>query len=148
MTWAFVVGVVFYRVRAVFSRVFNRLERPERVAGGTLGATSASKAWAASRLHAGEDVLVGLDGEGDVGVTEPFADHLHRDEVLDEQGAVGVAEVVQSDHGDAGAADDPLEGLGEGVGVDLSAVGVGEHPSGIIDADGVVFGGLEGPPAA
>ena len=32
--------------------------------------------------------------------------------------------------------------------MDGLAVGVGEHPSGIVDADGVVLGGLEGPPAA
>jgi hypothetical protein len=43
---------------------------------------------------------------------------------------------------DAGAAGDSLEGLRDGVGVDRSAFGVGEHPSGMVDADGVVFGGF------
>ena len=74
-------------------------------------------------MHAGQHVLVGLDGEGDVGVPEPLADHLDWDAVLDEQRPVGVAEVVQSDHGDAGAAGDPLERLGDGVGVDRLAFG-------------------------
>ena len=54
---------------------------------------------AASLLHAGQDVLVGLDREGDVGVAEPFADDLDGDAFLDEQAAVGVAEVVEPDRG-------------------------------------------------
>lgn len=39
--------------------------------------------------HAGEQVLVGVDGEGDVGVAEPFADDLDRYAVHDEQRGVG-----------------------------------------------------------
>ena len=48
-------------------------------------------------LHAGEDVLVGLGGEGDVGVAEPLADDFDGDAFLDEQGAVGVALVMEAD---------------------------------------------------
>ena len=83
-----------------------------------------------------------------VGDDVPTMYHANGKQRGDEQGAVGVAEVVQSDHGDAGAAGDPFEGLREGVRVDRSAFGVGEHPAGIVDADRVVFGSLEGPPAA
>ena len=52
-------------------------------------------------LHAGQDVLVGLHREGDVGVPEPLADDLYRDAVLDEQAAVGVAEIMEADRWDA-----------------------------------------------
>ncbi len=45
-------------------------------------------------LHAGQEVLVGLDGERDVGVAETFADHLHVDPVLNEQAPVGMPQVV------------------------------------------------------
>jgi hypothetical protein len=45
-------------------------------------------------LHAGQDVLVGLDGEGDVGVAESLTDDLDGDAFLDEQAPVGVAQVV------------------------------------------------------
>jgi hypothetical protein len=48
-------------------------------------------------LHAGEHVLVGLDGEGRGRVAEAFADDLDRDTGVDEQGRLGVAEVVQAD---------------------------------------------------
>jgi hypothetical protein len=61
-------------------------------------------------LHAGQDVLVGLDGEGRAGVTEPFADDLDRYAGGDEQGAVGVAQVVQADDPDAGSSGDALGG--------------------------------------
>ena len=45
-------------------------------------------------LHAGQDVLVGVDGERWVGVTESLGHDLHRYTGGDEQGAVGVADVV------------------------------------------------------
>ena len=45
---------------------------------------------------------------------------------------MGVAEIVESHRGDAGAAGDPFEGLGECVGMDLSAFGVGEHPAWVV----------------
>jgi hypothetical protein len=45
-------------------------------------------------LHAGQDVLVGVDGERGHGVTESFADHLDRHASLDEQRAVGVAVAI------------------------------------------------------
>jgi len=60
-----------------------------------------------------------------------------------QQGAVGVAQVVEADDRYAGAAGDPLEGLGEGVGVDRLAVAVGEHPCGVVDADRGELGGPE-----
>lgn len=37
------------------------------------------------RLHAGKDVLVGLDGERGLGVTEAFANHLDGHALFDEQ---------------------------------------------------------------
>ncbi|MCZ7528667.1 MAG: hypothetical protein M5U14_21215 [Acidimicrobiia bacterium] len=46
----------------------------------------------ASAAHAGQEVLVGLDGVGDVGVPEPLGHHLHGDAFLDEQAPVRVAE--------------------------------------------------------
>ena len=45
-------------------------------------------------------------------------------------------------------AGDPLECLGDGMRVDGSAFGVGEDPAGIVNANGVVLGGLQCPPAA
>src|SRR5881227_2654084 len=62
-------------------------------------------------LHAGEDVLVGLDGEGRAGVAESFAYDLDGDAGGDEQAGVGMANVVQADDPDPGPAGDPLEGL-------------------------------------
>ena len=60
-----------------------------------------------------------------------------------EQVAVGVGGGRAVGSRDAGAAGDPFEGLREGVRVDRSAFGVGERRR-IVDADRVVFGGLEG----
>ena len=48
---------------------------------------------------------------------------------------------------DAGVGGDPLERLGDGVGVDGLAVAVGEHPAVVVDADGGELGGLQGLPA-
>jgi hypothetical protein len=62
-------------------------------------------------LHAGEHVLVGVDGECGGGVAEAFADDLDGDACPDEQCAVGVSEVVQSDDWHASSAGDAFEGL-------------------------------------
>ena len=52
---------------------------------------------------------------------------------------------VQTDHRDAGTSGDPLEGLGDGVRVDRLAFGASVNTqSGVVDADGVVLGGLVG----
>ena len=48
-------------------------------------------------LHAGEDVLVGLHRERDVGVTEAFADDFHGHAFSDEQTPVGVVQIVEAD---------------------------------------------------
>ncbi len=45
-------------------------------------------------LHAGEDVLVDLHGEGDAGVAEAFADDLDRYPRLDEERGVRVPEIM------------------------------------------------------
>ena len=55
---------------------------------------------AANRLaalgsHAGQDVLVGGHGEAGVGVTEAFGDDLDRDAGADEEGGVGVSQVME-----------------------------------------------------
>jgi hypothetical protein len=47
-------------------------------------------------LHAGDDVLVGGHGEPGGGVPEPFGDDLDQHASLEEQGGVGVAEVVKT----------------------------------------------------
>ena len=66
-------------------------------------------------------MLVGLDREGRAGVAEPLADHFDGNPGGDEQAGVGVADVVESDDPDAGPTADPLEGLGDGVGMDGDA---------------------------
>ena len=63
-------------------------------------------------MHAGEDVLVGVDGERRVAVPEPLGHDLDGNPGFDEKGAVGVTDVVEADLGDAGSGDDPFEGLG------------------------------------
>src|SRR5207245_11638547 len=40
--------------------------------------------------------------ERDVGVTEPLADHLHRDPVLDDQASVRMTKIMKPDRGYAG----------------------------------------------
>lgn len=48
--------------------------------------------------------------------------------VLDEQGSVGMPEIVKSDGGRAGVVHDPPKGLVHLRAVDGFAVAVGEHP--------------------
>jgi hypothetical protein len=84
-------------------------------------------------LHTGEHVLVDVDGERSVAMSESLAYHLDRDTGFDQQGAVSMADVVETDLGDAGSGNDPLECLRDGVGVDRIAVDVGEHPSRRLD---------------
>lgn len=48
-------------------------------------------------LHAGKDVLVGHHRDRRVGVTEPFGHDLDGHAVSQQQGGVGVAEVVEPD---------------------------------------------------
>jgi hypothetical protein len=56
-------------------------------------------------------VLVGVDGKCRIAVTQPFTRHLDGYTRVDEQGPVGVADVMETDLMDSGAGDDPLEGL-------------------------------------
>ncbi len=51
---------------------------------------------------AGQNVLVGLPCEGDVGVTEPLGHDLDGDAFLDEQAPAGVTQVVEMHGGNAG----------------------------------------------
>ena len=62
-------------------------------------------------LYAWEHVLVGVDGEHRVPVSEPFTDHLDWYPGFDEEGAVGMADIVESDSGDSGPFRDPFECL-------------------------------------
>lgn len=60
---------------------------------------------------------------------------------------MGVPEIVEPDGRDLGVADDPTEGLVEGVRVDHLAVAVGEDPLLVVgDANGRELGGLESAP--
>jgi hypothetical protein len=71
-------------------------------------------------LHAGDDVLVGGHRESWGGVAEPFGDDFDGDACFEEQGGVGVAEVVEPDSGWPGSGDELLERVREkvwGVGV-------------------------------
>ena len=61
-------------------------------------------------LHGGHDVLVGVHGHGDAGVSEAFADDLGVHVLLEEDGGVRVAEVVESDPGNLDPRDETSEG--------------------------------------
>ena len=78
-------------------------------------------------LHAGQHVLVGFDRERCCGVPEPLRDDLDGDTFFDEQGRVGVSEVVEPDHRKPGVSADAFERLGDRVWVDGMAVAGGEH---------------------
>ena len=52
-------------------------------------------------------MLVGVDGERRMGVTESFGNDLDRYAVGDEEAGVGVPEVVKSDRRESGTAHDP-----------------------------------------
>jgi hypothetical protein len=81
-------------------------------------------------------------------VAEPLADDLDRDPVLDEQAAVGVAEIVEADRRHCGVVDDAAERFVDRAGMDGFAVSVDEHPGLIVDdADCSELGGLVGTPA-
>ena len=62
-------------------------------------------------LHAGEDMLVGVDGERRVGVSEPFRDDLDRYPGFDEQRAMSVTDVMEPDPGNTGPFHNPCECL-------------------------------------
>lgn len=100
-------------------------------------------------MHAGQDVLVGGHGEGGGGVSEAFGDDLDGDAGFEEQGGVGVAEVVQSDAGKPGGADLALEGVGDQLRVNGSSVGLGEDVGvGVVGIEAGVFGDAVGLPVA
>ena len=77
-------------------------------------------------LHPGKDVLVDLHREGHAGVAEAFTDHLDRHAGLEQEGCVGMPHVVEPDPGKVHLRDETLEGLGEVVGVERLAIGLGE----------------------
>jgi hypothetical protein len=74
--------------------------------------------------HAGQDVLVGGHGESGVGVAESFRHDLDRYPVGDEER--GVAQIVESDSGQARFGDDAGEELADRFGVQRLATGVRE----------------------
>jgi hypothetical protein len=63
-------------------------------------------------------VAVDVQGDGDGGVAQALADHLGRDAGGQRGGGVAVADVVQPDGWQAGAAGQPAEPVGDQVGVD------------------------------
>ena len=77
-----------------FYRVFHRVEPVD-------GSRIAAKVRRGFLLHAGQDVLVGRHREPGCRVSEAFAHDLDRDAGFEEQGGVGVAEVVEPDAGSA-----------------------------------------------
>jgi hypothetical protein len=93
-------------------------------------------------------MLVGVDGERRVPVPEPFRHDLDRHVGFDEQGAVGVTDVVESDLRDSGSGGDPFEGLGDREEMDRVGVDVGEHPPDGQDPYCLLFGLLPGLPVA
>ena len=68
-------------------------------------------------LVAGEDVAVDLEGEGDVGVAEAFADHSRVLAHGEQVGGVGVPEAVEGEVADVEGADECGESLADVVGV-------------------------------
>lgn len=74
-------------------------------------------------LHAGDDVLVGGHRESGGGVAESFGDDFDGDAGFEEQGGVGVAEVVEPDSWQPGVGDEFLERVREELWVGWGAVG-------------------------
>lgn len=85
-------------------------------------------------LVAGEEVAVDLEGEGDVGVAEAFADHpwvlAHGEEV----GRMGVAEPMQREVRNVDRADDVGKALADVVGVGVGADDGGEGVAAVVPA--------------
>ena len=79
-------------------------------------------------------------------MAEAFGDDLGGYPGVDEQGGVGVAQVVKSDEWHTGAPHDPFEGLRNRMGVEWLAGSVGEHPAVVLCADGCQFVVLPGAP--
>src|SRR5215217_67601 len=77
-------------------------------------------------VHAGNDMAVGLEGEGDAGVAEALADYLGRDPGLEGGRRVAVAHVVQADPRQPGGPGVLLEPVGDVLGVERTTVGPGE----------------------
>jgi len=90
----------------------------------TVGGEERGEAVGGVGSRAGQDVLVGGHGEAVVGVTEAFGDDLDGDAGGDEQGGVGVAQVVEPDRRHAGAGDLSGEELADRFRVDWPALRV------------------------
>ena len=80
-------------------------------------------------MHGREDVGVGLQGGGDVGVAEPFLDDSRVDAVLERDGRPGVPQPVEGDVRQPVPLDRPLERLIRPLRVERSAIGRGEDKS-------------------
>lgn len=78
-------------------------------------------------LHAGDDVLVGGHRESGGGVPEAFGDDLDRHAGLEEQGGVGVAEVVEPERWQTGVGDELLERVRQQLGMGRCTVGPAER---------------------
>ncbi len=86
-------------------------------------------------------MLVGLDCERCRGVPEPLRDDLDGDSFLDQQGRVGVAEVVEPDDREPGVSADSFEGLRYRVRMHGLAVAGGEHMVAGFSGDGLFEAG-------
>ena len=101
-------------------------------------------------LHAGQDVLIdGHRGRGRA-EAESLAHDLDRDTGFQPQAGVAVAVVVEADHGQSGAGDEAVKGLGAQVRVDRGALGADEHEPvvRVLFTDGEALFGLSLSPRA
>jgi hypothetical protein len=88
-------------------------------------------------------VLVGLDGDGDVGVAEPLADDLDGDAFLDEQGPWVCRRSCRRMTGTPARRVVRSKVCERAWGVDRLAVAIGEDPPVAVDTDGGELGGPE-----
>ena len=100
-------------------------------------ATSCSNVRAASACIPGQHVLVRLDGERRLVMTESFAHHLDGYARLDQQRRMGVAKVVQPDERHLGPRRHALKGLRDRVRMHVPAMRVREEVIGRGSADGL-----------
>lgn len=93
-------------------------------------------------LHAGQDPAVDVEREARGGVAEALADDLDRHAGFQQQGRMGVADVVQADPRQPAAGDDALERRAQQLGMGERAVSSGE------DEVVVVVAGAEQEPSS
>ena len=91
-------------------------------------------------------MLVRGHREARVGVAESLGDNLDRRARGDEQTGMGMAQIVETDAGDVGAGEVPVEQLADRLGVHRVAGSVGEDR--VTKLDGMPVTGLHPTPAA